>query len=128
MCIRRLKDVVLLLLFTVIHEMIVIALPCHVLSYRAATTTTYPLQLIKSRMQQRMDTIDLLDDQSVRIVQRGDSYRTMLSTIQKIYTNEGISGFFKGCLTNAIRVAPGAAITFVVYEEVTDRLKQNIHS
>ena len=74
-------------------------------------------------MQQRMDTIELFDDHSVRLVQRGDSYHTMKSTIQHIYTQEGVSGFFKGCITNAVRVAPGAAITFVVYEEVSDFLK-----
>jgi solute carrier family 25 (mitochondrial folate transporter), member 32 len=96
-------------------------------SYSAATTSTYPLQLIKARMQQRMNAIDLLEDNSVRMVQRdGDSYKTMISTIRKIYIHEGIGGFFKGCITNAIRVAPGAAITFVVYEEVTDILKQRI--
>lgn len=95
--------------------------------HRAATTTTYPLQLIKARMQQRMNTIDLLDDNSVRLVQRdGDSYKTMTSTIRKIYIHEGIGGFFKGCITNAIRVAPGAAITFVVYEEVTKVLRQQL--
>lgn len=90
----------------------------------AATTTTYPLQLIKARMQQRMNMIDILDDNSIKMVQRDShSYSTMISTIQKIYINEGIGGFFKGCITNAIRVAPGAAITFVVYEEVTEVLK-----
>jgi solute carrier family 25 folate transporter 32 len=95
--------------------------------YSAATTSTYPLQLIKARMQQRMNAIDLLEDNSVRMVQRdGDSYKSMISTIRKIYVHEGISGFFKGCITNAIRVAPGAAITFVVYEEVTDILKQRV--
>jgi solute carrier family 25 (mitochondrial folate transporter), member 32 len=89
----------------------------------AATTITYPLQLMKTRMQQRMYTMDLYDDSSIRMVQRSDAYRSMTSTIQKIYQQEGIAGFFKGCATNAVRVAPGAAITFVVYEEVSDWLK-----
>jgi solute carrier family 25 (mitochondrial folate transporter), member 32 len=94
------------------------------LTVSAATTTTYPLQLIKARMQQRMSMIDILDDNSVKMVQRdSQSYSTMLKTIQRIYIHEGIGGFFKGCITNAIRVAPGAAITFVVYEEVTGILK-----
>lgn len=88
----------------------------------AATTATYPLQLIKTRMQQRMNSMDLAEDQSVRFVQRGDSYTTLWRTMRTIYTNEGPSGFFKGCFTNALRVAPGAAITFVVYEAVTDAL------
>jgi solute carrier family 25 folate transporter 32 len=42
--------------------------------------------------------------------------------VKRIVRNEGVSGFFKGCLTNAIRVAPSAAITFVVYEWVLDVL------
>jgi solute carrier family 25 (mitochondrial folate transporter), member 32 len=80
---------------------------------------------MKTRMQQRMYTMDLYDDDSsIRMVQRStDAYRSMTSTIQKIYQQEGIAGFFKGCATNAVRVAPGAAITFVVYEEVSDWLK-----
>jgi hypothetical protein len=88
--------------------------------FRAATTTTYPLQLIKSRMQQREQSIDLTDDGQVRAVKR--EYRGMLQTARRIYTREGVTGFFKGCIPNAIRVAPGAAVTFVVYEEVTDLL------
>jgi Mitochondrial carrier protein len=88
--------------------------------HRAATTTTYPLQLIKSRMQQRADSIELTDDGRVRAVKR--EYMGLIATARRIYTREGITGFFKGCIPNAVRVAPGAAITFVVYEEVSDLL------
>ena len=71
-------------------------------------------------MQQRTDSIELTDDGHVRAVKR--EYTGIVTTARKIYTREGIAGFFKGCIPNAIRVAPGAAITFVVYEEVTDLL------
>jgi solute carrier family 25 (mitochondrial folate transporter), member 32 len=102
-----------------------LVLPPTPLHSSAATTITYPLQLMKTRMQQRMYTMNIYDDySSIRMVQRSDdAYRSMTSTIQKIYQQEGIAGFFKGCATNAVRVAPGAAITFVVYEEVSDWLK-----
>jgi solute carrier family 25 (mitochondrial folate transporter), member 32 len=102
-----------------------LVLPSTPLHTSAATTITYPLQLMKTRMQQRMYTMNIYDDySSIRMVQRStDAYRSMTSTIQKIYQQEGIAGFFKGCATNAVRVAPGAAITFVVYEEVSDWLK-----
>ena len=33
---------------------------------------------------------------------------------------EGVAGFFKGSLANAARVAPNAAIVFVVYESCMD--------
>ena len=71
-------------------------------------------------MQQRSDYIELTDDGKVRAVKR--EYTGLTATARRIYTREGITGFFKGCIPNAIRVAPGAAITFVVYEEVTDLL------
>ena len=38
----------------------------------------------------------------------------------RIWRREGIYGFFKGCIPNALRVAPSAAITFVVYESIID--------
>ena len=87
---------------------------------RAATTTTYPLQLIKSRMQQRSDSVELTDDGEVRRVKR--EYTGLVGTARRIYSREGLSGFFRGCIPNAVRVAPGAALTFVVYEEVTTLL------
>lgn len=88
---------------------------------RAATTATYPLQVIKSRMQQRSDSIELTDDGGIRKVRR--DYSGLIGTAQKMYVKEGLGGFFRGCVPNAVRVAPGAAVTFVVYEEVTDVLK-----
>jgi Mitochondrial carrier protein len=71
-------------------------------------------------MQQRIDSIELTDDGQARAVKR--DYSGLIETTRKIYRNEGIAGFFKGCIPNAIRVAPGAAVTFVVYEMVTDLL------
>jgi len=83
-----------------------------------ASTTTYPLQVIKSRMQQRSDSLELTPDGEVRPVKR--EYGGLLATAQRMWQREGISGFFKGCIPNAIRVAPGAAITFVTYETIMD--------
>jgi len=40
--------------------------------------------------------------------------------VEKIWQQEGLWGFFKGSIPNAMRVAPGAAITFVVYETILD--------
>ena len=71
-------------------------------------------------MQQRSDSIELTDDGELRRVKR--EYTGLIGTARKIYVREGVAGFFRGCIPNAIRVAPGAALTFVVYEEVTDLL------
>jgi Mitochondrial carrier protein len=74
-------------------------------------------------MQQRSESVELMDDGQLRAVRR--EYKGLISTARRIYYHEGLSGFFKGCIPNAIRVAPGAAVTFVVYEEVTDMLSVN---
>lgn len=85
-----------------------------------ASTTTYPLQLIKARVQQRSEFVELSSDGEVKVVRR--DYHGVRRTIQKIYEKEGIKGFFKGAVPNAVRVAPSAALTFVVYELTMDML------
>jgi solute carrier family 25 (mitochondrial folate transporter), member 32 len=86
-----------------------------------ASTVTYPLQVLKARLQQRADTLEITPEGEVRAVRR--EYKGVLKSVQKMWNQEGISGFFRGCIPNAIRVAPGAAITFLVYESVMDLLK-----
>ena len=71
-------------------------------------------------MQQRSELVELTADGDVRVVKR--EYAGMQITARRMWNKEGLSGFFKGCLPNAIRVAPSAAITFVVYEAVKDFL------
>jgi hypothetical protein len=39
------------------------------------------------------------------------------------YRSDGAVGFFRGVVPNALKVAPGAAITFVVYEECMKAFK-----
>lgn len=79
-----------------------------------ASTVTYPLQVIKSRLQQRDISTELSSTGKVQIVKR--EYAGVLDCVTRIWKREGVVGFFKGCLPNAIRVAPNAAITLVVYE------------
>ena len=84
-----------------------------------ASTITYPIQVIKSRLQQRMDrTAEISASGEIEIVKR--EYKGVIDCITKIWKREGLNGFFKGSIPNALRVAPSAAITFVVYESITD--------
>ncbi|KAL7538712.1 hypothetical protein ACHAXR_011104, partial [Thalassiosira sp. AJA248-18] len=85
-----------------------------------ASTTTYPLQVIKARLQQRSQVVELSETGKIVVTKR--EYHGVVDCVGKIWRNEGIGGFFKGCVTNAIRVAPSAAITFVTYEFVLDTL------
>lgn len=63
-------------------------------------------------------------ESSGEIIVTKREYSGVLDCVGKILKREGVNGFFKGCLTNAIRVAPSAAITFVVYEWVLDMLSE----
>ncbi|GAX14431.1 solute carrier family 25 (mitochondrial folate transporter), member 32 [Fistulifera solaris] len=86
----------------------------------AASTTTYPLQVIKARLQQRSQSLELMANGEIKAVRR--EYVGMLATGRHLWQREGFIGFFKGAIPNALRVAPGAAVTFVVYESVLDFL------
>eukprot|EP00560_Eucampia_antarctica_P001794 CAMPEP_0197841654 /NCGR_PEP_ID=MMETSP1437-20131217/46304_1 /TAXON_ID=49252 ORGANISM="Eucampia antarctica, Strain CCMP1452" /NCGR_SAMPLE_ID=MMETSP1437 /ASSEMBLY_ACC=CAM_ASM_001096 /LENGTH=217 /DNA_ID=CAMNT_0043451445 /DNA_START=1137 /DNA_END=1787 /DNA_ORIENTATION=- len=82
------------------------------LSKVLASSVTYPIQLMKSRLQQRKQGIEICTmTGEIKVVKR--QYSGIMDCASKIWKREGILGFFKGCLPNAIRVAPSAAITFV---------------
>mmetsp|Transcript_17640 Transcript_17640/g.15917 ORF Transcript_17640/g.15917 Transcript_17640/m.15917 type:complete len:190 (+) Transcript_17640:452-1021(+) len=84
-----------------------------------ASTITYPYQVIKSRLQQRQ--IITSDDNIIT-----NKYNNTFDCIVKMYRKEGIFSFFRGVIPNSLKVAPNAAITFLVYEE-TMKLLKSIH-
>ncbi len=88
-----------------------------------ASTMTYPIQLIKSRIQQRNQTFELSSTGELELAKR--EYKSMTDCATKIWRREGIPGFFRGCIPNALRVAPSSAITFLVYETVVDILSDD---
>ena len=86
-----------------------------------ASTITYPIQVVKARLQQRSQLVEFSETTGEIVVSKRE-YSGVVDCVGRIWRNEGIVGFFKGCVTNAIRVAPSAAITFVTYEFVLDML------
>ena len=88
-----------------------------------ASTVTYPLQVIKSRLQQRSQSVEVSEITGEIIITKRE-YSGLIDCTMKIWRNEGRYGFFKGCITNALRVAPSAAVTFVTYEFVMDILTE----
>ncbi|KAK0402355.1 hypothetical protein QR680_016289 [Steinernema hermaphroditum] len=66
-----------------------------------ATTTTYPYQVLRTRLQ----------DQHVK-------YDGVMDVIRTTMKAEGISGLYKGMLMANIRVLPAAMVTFVTFENV----------
>ena len=75
-------------------------------SKAVAALATYPYQVIKARVQQRV----------AAGAQR--EYAGLLDSAAKIARFEGAAGFYKGFLPNVLRVAPQSAITITVYEAV----------
>lgn len=51
-------------------------------------------------------------------------YRSIPDVIRRTYAHEGLSGFYKGIGTNAVRILPGTCVTFVVYEQVSRGLSR----
>ncbi|GMH46006.1 hypothetical protein BSKO_13970 [Bryopsis sp. KO-2023] len=81
------------------------ALGIGALSKLVASVSTYPLQVVRSRLQQRFD------------VGRGMMYSSTRQAIISTISHEGWRGLYKGMIPNLLRVMPQAAITFMVYEK-----------
>ncbi|PRW05777.1 folate transporter chloroplastic isoform X1 [Chlorella sorokiniana] len=78
---------------------------CGALSKLAASVATYPSQVLRARLQQRMDARTL-------------QYTGVGDVIRKTLQREGLGGFYKGLVPNVLRVMPQSALTFLVYESV----------
>ncbi|GAB4819511.1 hypothetical protein N2152v2_006557 [Parachlorella kessleri] len=82
------------------------------LSKMAASIATYPSQVVRSRLQQRMDA-----GRALRYTGVGD-------VLRKTLAREGVGGFYKGLVPNVLRVMPQSAVTFLVYESVMRYLSE----
>eukprot|EP00761_Pharyngomonas_kirbyi_P006678 gb/GECH01006686.1/.p1 GENE.gb/GECH01006686.1/~~gb/GECH01006686.1/.p1 ORF type:complete len:225 (+),score=22.15 gb/GECH01006686.1/:1-675(+) len=68
----------------------------------AAMFVSYPLEVMRSNLQHST-------------VAMGEGYR-LRRLIDKTWRTEGMAGFYKGMLTNMVRVVPSTGITFLTYE------------
>ena len=82
---------------------------CGALSKLAASVVTYPSQVVRSRLQQRMDA-------------RALRYKGVMDVVQTTVAREGVRGLYKGLVPNVLRVMPQSALTFLVYESVMHQL------
>ena len=73
----------------------------------AASFATYPLQVIKSRLQQR---------QGMHGSQH--QYVGVVDCAKTVIKHEGLAGFYKGIVVNLYKVVPTSALMLTVYEQV----------
>jgi solute carrier family 25 (mitochondrial folate transporter), member 32 len=71
-----------------------------------ASACTYPLQVVRSRMQQRLRGSKIL------------AYKTLPRAFVSVVRRDGVRGLYNGFTANAMRVCPQAGLQFFLYETI----------
>uniref|UniRef100_A0ABI7Y9V3 EF-hand domain-containing protein n=1 Tax=Felis catus TaxID=9685 RepID=A0ABI7Y9V3_FELCA len=88
---------------------IIILLGCSALSHTCGQIASFPLNLVRTRMQ-------------VQALEEKGTTTSMMHLIQEIHNNEGKKGFFRGFTPNIIKVLPAVIISSAAYEKVTQHM------
>ncbi|XP_067941031.1 mitochondrial adenyl nucleotide antiporter SLC25A24-like [Watersipora subatra] len=78
---------------------------CGTTSSTCGQLASYPLALIRTRMQAKPD-----------------KHQNMFAVGKSILQDDGVRGLYRGLLPNFLKVAPAVSISYVVYEHVRKRL------
>ncbi|XP_075414974.1 mitochondrial adenyl nucleotide antiporter SLC25A24-like isoform X2 [Tenrec ecaudatus] len=84
---------------------VMILLGCCALSNTCGQLASFPLHLLRTRLQAQAHV-------------KGGSITSMIHLIQEIYHKEGKRGFFRGLTPNIIKVLPAVGVSCLAYETV----------
>ena len=86
---------------------VVVPLACGTLSSTCGQLASYPLSLVRTRLQAQ---VGAASDEGSRL--------SMIQTFQSIWSSEGLRGLYRGLLPNFLKVAPAVSVAYVMYEQI----------
>ncbi|XP_060906089.1 mitochondrial adenyl nucleotide antiporter SLC25A23 isoform X1 [Labrus mixtus] len=87
----------------VVDPGVMVLVGCGAVSSTCGQLASYPLALIRTRMQAQASV-------------KGAPKPSMLALIQNIVTKEGVAGLYRGISPNLLKVIPAVSVSYVVYE------------
>lgn len=84
-------------------------LACGGVAGAVAQTVTYPLDVLRRRLQSS--------------VLLGFNYDGVMDAARRMYTDEGLRSFYRGLLPNYLKMVPAISVSFVVYETMQSILE-----
>ncbi|XP_052587715.1 calcium-binding mitochondrial carrier protein SCaMC-1 isoform X6 [Peromyscus californicus insignis] len=88
---------------------VVVLLSCGALSSTCGQLASYPLALVRTRMQ-------------AQAMVEGAPQLNMVGLFRRIVSKEGVSGLYRGITPNFMKVLPAVGISYVVYENMKQML------
>ncbi|KAH0945495.1 hypothetical protein HN011_003856 [Eciton burchellii] len=89
-----------------------VLLLCGAMSSTAGQVCSYPLALVRTRLQADVGT--------------NRSSSTMVGVFKDIFKREGVRGLYRGLMPNFLKVAPAVSISYITYENLRQALGVNM--
>ncbi|CAG9461936.1 unnamed protein product [Pedinophyceae sp. YPF-701] len=87
-----------------------------------AGVATYPLQVMRSRLQQRVEVVASADVRAAAEQRQSAWYADLRSAVRTTWRREGVRGFYRGVLPHVAKSIPQAVVTWVLFEAVHGKL------